>query len=220
MVPLLEAADHRVDAPDLLGHGADRTPLSELSMDRYGAFVAEQASSAGEPVVLVGHSMAGVVISRVAERVPDAIRRLVYLTAYLPRSHESLASLARQDEEAQTESERSEIDGIECFSIPKGAARNAFYQDADDTIFEGAFNRFGPEPVHVFREKASFTQERFGRVPRAYIHCTRDKAIGSALQREMVQATPCDPVFTLDTGHSPFLTAPDALATVLLSLGE
>ena len=54
----------------------------------------------------------------------------------------------------------------------------------------------------------------------AYTYCAHDTAMGPALQREMVEATPCDLVFTLDSGHSPFLTAPDALAQILLSLGE
>ena len=219
-MPLLEAAGHRVEAPDLPGHGADPTPFSELSMEAYGAFVAESAGGAAEPIVLVGHSMAGAVISWAAEHVPQSIRRLVYLTAYMPRSGESLASLARRDTEAETRSERVEIDGTKCFIIPKDAARHAFYQDADNPTFDMAFDRIGPEPVHVFREKADFTKEKFGRVSRAYIHCAQDKAIGPALQREMVGATHCDPVFTLDSGHSPFLTAPDALAQILLSLGE
>ena len=219
-MPLLEAAGHRVEAPDLPGHGADPTPLSELSMEACGAFVAESASGAGEPIVLVGHSMAGAVISWAAERVPQAIRRLVYLTAYIPRSGESLASLARRDTEPETRSERVEIDGTECFRIPKDAARYAFYQDADDPTFDMAFDRIEPEPVHVFWEKADFTEEKFGRVSRAYIHCAQDKAIGLALQQEMVEATYCDPLFTLDGVHSPFLTAPDALAQILLSLGE
>ena len=75
-MPLLEAAGHRVEAPDLPGHGADPTPLSELSMEAYGGFVAESASGAGESIVLVGHSMAGAVISWAAECVPQMIRRL------------------------------------------------------------------------------------------------------------------------------------------------
>ena len=170
--------------------------------------------------MLVGHSMAGAVISWAAECVPQMTRRLVYLTAYIPRSGESLASLARRDTEAETRSERVEIDGTESFRISKEAARHAFYQDANDPVFDMAFDRIGPEPVHVFREKVDLTEEKFGRVSRAYIYCAQDKAIGPALQREMVEATPCDPVFTLDSGHSPFLTAPDALAQILLSLGE
>ena len=116
VTPLLEAAGHSVVAPDLPGHGANTTRVSELSLKRYGEFVSELAASNG-PVVLVGHSMAGAVISRAAEAVPDQIERLVYLTAYLPQSGESLASLARRDMEALIASERVEIDGVECFRI-------------------------------------------------------------------------------------------------------
>lgn len=194
--------------------------MSALSLDLYGAFVADLASQAVEPVILVGHSMAGAVISRAAERAPNAIRRLVYLTAYLPQSGETLASLARRDTDAATRSERVEIDGADCFVISPDVARMAFYQDADDATFEFASPRIGPEPVHVFREKTSFTADRFWRVPRAYIHCALDKAISLPFQREMVRTTPCDLVLTLETGHSPFLTAPDALAQALLSLCE
>lgn len=219
VTPLLEAAGHSVAAPDLPGHGDDMTPMSELSLERYGAFVAELAASNG-PVVLVGHSMAGAVISRVAEAVPGQIERLVYLTAYLPKSGESLASLARRDREALTASERVAFDGVDCFAIPRDAARRAFYQDASDADFEAAMARIGPEPVSIFREKAVFTKDRFGRVPRSYIHCTQDKAIGYTLQCEMVRDTPCATVLTLESGHSPFVTMPQELAEALLSLCE
>jgi len=220
VTPLLEAAGHIAAAPDLPGHGADNTPMSALSLDLYADAVAEFARVASEPIVLVGHSMAGAVISRAAERVPDAIARLVYLTAYLPVSEESLASLARRDTEALTQSDRIIVDGTDCFAISADAARQAFYQDADEEAFAYALDRIGPEPVGIFRDKAVFTTARFGSVPRAYIHCTADKAIGYRLQKEMVAATPCDPVVTLSSGHSPFLTAPEALVAELCALAE
>lgn len=44
-------------------------------------------------VVLVGHSYGGMVITGVADRVPDRIKRLVYLDALLPDSGESLMSI-------------------------------------------------------------------------------------------------------------------------------
>ena len=219
VAPLLEAAGHSVAAPDLPGHGDDATPMSELSLERYGEFVAEQAVYYG-PVVLVGHSMAGAVISRAAEAVPDQIERLIYLTSYLPQSGESLASMARRDTEALTASERIEIEGVECFTIPRDAARRAFFQDTSDAEFETAIVRIGPEPVSIFREKAVFTEDRFGRIPRVYIHCTQDKAIGYKLQREMVRDTPCASVLMLESGHSPFITNPKELVEALLSLSE
>jgi pimeloyl-ACP methyl ester carboxylesterase len=44
-------------------------------------------------VILVGHSYGGMVITGVADRVPDRIRRLVYLDAFAPNDGESVMSL-------------------------------------------------------------------------------------------------------------------------------
>ena len=42
-----------------------------------------------DEVMLVGHSYGGLVIGGVAEKVPERIRRLVYLDAYIPRDNKS-----------------------------------------------------------------------------------------------------------------------------------
>jgi pimeloyl-ACP methyl ester carboxylesterase len=44
-------------------------------------------------VMLVGHSYGGVVIGGVAEKVPERIRRLVYLDAYIPQDNKSVFNL-------------------------------------------------------------------------------------------------------------------------------
>ena len=48
-------------------------------------------------IVLVGHSYGGMVISGVADRVPDRIRRLVYLDAIVPNDGDSVTSLILGD---------------------------------------------------------------------------------------------------------------------------
>lgn len=220
VVPGLAARGHLVLTPDLPGHGDDPTPASALSLDGYARAIIDLLADVGQPMILVGHSMAGAVISRIAERAPERVERLIYLTAYMPQSDQSLASLARRDTESRTASERVEIDGTDCFTITRGVARAAFYQDASDDIFEFAARRFCPEPVSVFRDKAPLTDQRFGQVPRDYIHCTEDRAIGHTLQQEMVRDLPCERVITLESGHSPFLTMPGRLTEVLASLCE
>jgi pimeloyl-ACP methyl ester carboxylesterase len=69
------------------------------------------------------------------------------------------------------------------------------------------------QTVHV-------TPERFGRVPRAYIHCAMDVALPLFVQEQMVAASPCETVLTLPTGHSPFFAAPEPLAAQLDSLAR
>ena len=78
--------------------------------------------------------------------------------------------------------------------------------------------RLRPEPNAPSFTPLHLTAERFGRVPRYYIRCERDRAIGPGLQGRMVEASPCRQVFTLDTDHSPFYSAPMELAKILLAI--
>src|SRR5579864_1849577 len=83
VVPQLETRGGRVIAPDLPGMGKDKTPLSKISLALWADFVADVITNQSEPVVLVGHSRGGIVISEAAERVPERIAMLVYLAAFL-----------------------------------------------------------------------------------------------------------------------------------------
>ena len=87
---LLRGAGHRVDAPDLAGLGTDRTSLADITLATWRDQIAALVDAALEPVVLVGHSRGGIVISEVAEARPDKIARLVYLAAFLLGDGESI----------------------------------------------------------------------------------------------------------------------------------
>ena len=91
VVPLLEAAGHRVFAPSLTGYG-DKAHLlgPEVGLDTHvddvvGLITGEDLSD----VVLVGHSYAGLVISSAANRIPERVAHLVYLDAMVPEDGES-----------------------------------------------------------------------------------------------------------------------------------
>ncbi len=67
VVPLLEAQGHRVRTPELPATGADTTDPAEVTLESWARFVADLVAAEPEPVILVGHSRGGVVISRAAE---------------------------------------------------------------------------------------------------------------------------------------------------------
>jgi pimeloyl-ACP methyl ester carboxylesterase len=83
LIPKLERNGHTVVARDLPGLGSDRTPAAEITLQAYVDAVCGQLAKEAEPAVVVGHRMGGVVISEVAERIPEKVKALVYLTAYL-----------------------------------------------------------------------------------------------------------------------------------------
>jgi pimeloyl-ACP methyl ester carboxylesterase len=98
---LLRAQGHIVHTPDLPGHGSDKTPAGEVTLQAYVDRVAAVVDSCPEPVVLAGHSMAGVVISQTAEQRPQRISSLVYVCAFLLRDGDCLLQWAEPDREAQ-----------------------------------------------------------------------------------------------------------------------
>ena len=93
---LLEREGHEVSAPDLPGHGDNKTPLEELSLERYARHICELLDAASEPVILVAHSMGGIVITQAAEYRPEKVKHLVYVTAYLLRSGESMLEVVQK----------------------------------------------------------------------------------------------------------------------------
>jgi pimeloyl-ACP methyl ester carboxylesterase len=219
LVPLLEADGHRALAPDLPGMGADPTPLSEVTMDTWAAFIAERAREAGEPVILVGHSRGGAVISAAAELAPDAILGLIYLTALLlPDGKKPFDAPVAQDARSAAEF-KAQSDGISLRVDPE-AARALFYNRASPEDAAWASARLCPEPMAPNIVPLTVSPERWGRLPRAYIECLDDRTLPIGLQRAMHAALPCDPVVTMDSDHSPFLCAPRALAAHLTSIAS
>ena len=98
IVPLLEAQGHRVRTPELPATGADTSDPASVTLESWARFVADVVGAEPEPVILVGHSRGGIVISRAAELVPERMRRLVYLSAYLLPAGSTLAEAARADQ--------------------------------------------------------------------------------------------------------------------------
>ncbi len=215
----LELAGHRVFADDLPGHGAAFDPR-QMTLANYANATTALIAGLGGNVYLVGHSMAGAVIAEVAERIPDALRSLVFLTAYLPENGQSIADLARQDEQVRIAAERADVDGVPCLQLRDEVLHEHFYPDASEDQLDWVRDRVHPQAIAPFTTPVRITAENYARVPRAYIHCERDKAIGLFLQRRMEAVSPCGPVLRMAGGHSPFVTDVDALAAALHELTQ
>lgn len=208
LIPRLEASGARAVAPELPADG---------SFEDWAQYIA--ATVTREPgCVLLGHSRGGALVSRAAELAPQAIGRLVYLCAYLVPDGGSVAEEARRDGGSLVAPNMVPVRrGLTC-TIRGEVLRETFYGECSDQDFEYARARITPEPLRILAAPVQITAERFGRVPRAYIETLRDRAVTLTAQRRMQSALPCTPVFALDTDHSPFLSQPEALARILISI--
>ena len=218
VVPLLKEEGHKVEAPDLPGHGNDKTPIPEISLQAYADRVCQILDAQSEPVILVGHSMGGLIITQTAEYRPEKVKTLVYLTAFLLRNGEFLLQHAEGDKEALVLPNLIMAEDQSYATVKEEALKEIFYGDCSDEDVTRAKSLLVSQAAPPFATPVKTTQEKFGRVPRVYISCLRDKAISPAVQEKMYTALPCKKVIAMDTSHSPFFSAPVELAGHLLSL--
>jgi pimeloyl-ACP methyl ester carboxylesterase len=218
VVPLLEKEGHVVEAIDLPGHGRDKTPIPEVSLKAYADRVCEVLDDQPEPVVLVGHSMGGAVISQAAEYRPGKVETLVYLAAFLPQNGESIFQFTAGDAEALLGTIIIMADDGSCTLRDEGI-KETLYADCSDEDVEWAKSLLGPQALAPIASPLSTTEENFGRIPRVYIECLRDRTVSPSLQKRMYTALPCRTVISMTTSHSPFLSAPEELVAHLTSLG-
>lgn len=217
-VALLEKEGHKVEAPDLPGHGKDKTPIPEVSLRAYTDSICKTLDAQPEPVILVGHSMGGVVITQAAEYRPEKITTLVYLTAYLLRNGESIVQVAQRDTQSLLSRNLVLSEDFSYCTVKDEVIRDAFYGDCSDEDATNAMSLIAPQPTSPFPTPVITSEENFGRIPRVYIECLRDKAISPSEQRRMYTDLPCERVISMNTGHSPYFSAPQELVARLTSL--
>jgi pimeloyl-ACP methyl ester carboxylesterase len=209
----LAAAGHRTTAVELPSGGIDGTPAATVTLEAQAARVLEVLDAAEAPVVLVGHSAGGPVVSTVAEARPEKIAKLVYLTAFLLPTGASIATAVAGDPDSLiTPNLVVSPDGT-VFLRPE-SIRDVFYGacgDADVALTSTVLKPIGLQttitPVAV---GAAFESVR-----RFYVGCRRDHAITFGFQQTMQETLPCERSFTINSDHSPFLSRPAALVRIL-----
>lgn len=212
LVPELERLGHRVIAVDL--------PISEpqAGAQAYAEAVVTASTPFDEPVV-VGHSMAGLVIPLVAAARP--VRRLVFLAAFLPVPGVSIND-QRSSEPVDgttppTTAEWTSL-GNDVWMVGPNTARELFFHDASPETAAWAIARLRPQAYRAMSEPSPL--QRWPDVPVDVIACRGDRAINPDWVRTAARERLGVEAVEIDGGHSPFLTRPGELARLLDALAS
>jgi pimeloyl-ACP methyl ester carboxylesterase len=205
----IQAAGHEVYTPTLTGYGerahlaSPEIDLNTHIQDIVGVLECEDL----QQVILVGHSSGSMVITGVAERVPERLSRLVYVDTIIPKNGQSWLDLFSPEIKKQL------------LDLAK--------QKGDGWRLPMVNNppRWQPQPLKTISEPLEIKNPAAARIPRAYIHCTdRSKPSPVSFGMPFVERAAEEAkqkgwwYRTLPTGHGLNFTMPKEFADLLLEL--
>jgi pimeloyl-ACP methyl ester carboxylesterase len=215
VTPKLEAAGYHVLTLTMPGRPGSPMPLDKVSLDVYRDTILKAIAKERRPVVLVGHSFAGITISAAAEAAPEKIRTLVYLAAYLPRDGQSLLDLGNSDKDSKIGPYLQIMKDKGIAVIERSGRADLFCNVCPPALRAAIPDLIVDEPLAPLVTPVHVTADHFGKVDKVYIHTGKDVVVSPSLQAAMIAATPVRMQITLDTGHTAFLTDPAGLVSAI-----
>jgi pimeloyl-ACP methyl ester carboxylesterase len=215
LMPLLMKGGGNPIAIDLPGHGDRKADSSWVTMSDYISDVIDFIRKESlKDLVLVGHSMSGIVISKVAEEIPERIKHLVYLAAVVPRDNEALIELLTKERQETLQKLHGKVKEVFGTLEQLGPM---YFTDLDGEEKEFYLKQLTPQPLAPFFEKNHFNQFPRIPVPKTYILGLRDKSLPPELTRKFAERLEVTPV-EIDAGHDMMVSRPDEVAKVLLHI--
>ncbi len=199
IIPLLTAKGFNVTAVQL--------PLSSLADD--AATVKRAIGLADGPVVLVGHSYGGAVITEAGN---DAkVSKLVYVAAFAPDAGQSAGSLNASASPAPLAAE-TKPDAQGYLKLTKAGVYDDFAQDVVPA--EKLLLYVAQSPTSVKSLGGSITNAAWRNKPSWYIVAAHDRAIQPALEAQMAKAIKAKTT-TVTGSHMIMLSEAPAVAAVI-----
>jgi len=205
---------HTVLTPTLTGLG-ERSHLvhPRVGLDLHVLDVAQvlEYGDLGD-VVLVGHSYGGMVVTGVADAVPERLAHVVYLDGFRPEHGQSAWDISP---DAQRRWEAAAEAAGTGWLVPPPDPVEAY--DVCDADAEWVRERLVPTPLFTHEQPLHAPDERAASLPQTYVLCTRYDGFEDVARRARDEGVD---YHELDTGHDAMITAPDGLAEILLAIGD
>lgn len=217
----IRAAGHTVHCPTVAGNrpGDPRT----LGLDAAITSIVEFLEGEDlRDVVLVGHSYGGMIITGVADRAADRIRRLVYINAFVPNNGESLNDMVPPhyvglfDQIAGASADNSVM-------LPFPIWREAFINDASLEVAQAAFDKLNPHPYATFSDKISLSRNPAEmEMGKSFVNCTEDTALphSHGWHPRLSEKLGLFRLVQVSGSHEMFFSAPDRLAGAIMLAGR
>jgi pimeloyl-ACP methyl ester carboxylesterase len=224
VIPLLRAAGHDVHATTATGLG-DRVHLAGPAVDldtHITDVVNVLAFEDLTEVTLVGWSYGGMIITGVAERVPERLAQLVYLDALVPADGENSYDAERSSEEVRAgDRAAAEAAGMPGFLLVEPYLDWLGSLTPDPTDRPWLLARLVPQPLATYTQPIRLRNPAAAAVPRTFVSFTEGKdAAGDVFANTVTQLRSASGWQYRELAHNHLapINAPQATAELLLSL--
>jgi len=215
LLPLMMQGGLQVYTPTQTGVGEKADLLSkDISLETFIQDIADFLTQHDlHNVVLVGHSFAGISISGVADRMPERIRRLVYLDALLLQNDESVFDIISPEmAQARRELAQQTSGGV---SLP--APEPSVLGVTDDRDVAWVKSQCTPHPLSTYESKMKLTHALGNGLPATYIAVTPHYAATTS-SRNYAKTRSDWQYLEMEAGHDAMVTSPEPLARLLQGL--
>ncbi len=217
LVPLMEKAGAKVYALDLPGHGARTRDRKGINLQTYADDVAGFIKDKDlREVILVGHSMGGIIISKVAELVPDRLAHLVYLAAAVLADGQALIDTLPPDRGDLYRKAAAASPDNTIFA-PIETLKTLHFTDMTDAEKDEWVRKMTPQPFAMFSDKVDLRRFYGLEIPKTYILATQDKGLVPEKCREFAARLGCTPT-EIEGSHDVMVSKPAEVAKLLLAI--
>ncbi|WP_249789323.1 alpha/beta fold hydrolase [Bradyrhizobium hereditatis] len=170
---------------------------------------------------LVGHSYGGMVISGVADRLTDRIKRLVYVNAFVPLDGQCLNDMVPPHYVGLFDAVAAANNNA--VMLPFEIWRDAFINDADVELARSAYARLNPHPYRTFTDKITLKRP-LAELPvgKSYVNCRQDIALPHSLpwHPRLSERLGLFRLVECDGSHEMFFSNPPRLAQAIAEAGR
>ncbi|MXO89996.1 alpha/beta fold hydrolase [Pontixanthobacter aquaemixtae] len=216
LVALLEQAGVRAIALDVPGCGTKRgRDLSAIDANCVAAELVDDLSG-HDDVTLVGHSLAGAILPRMAGILPNKWRRLIYVTCTAPPTGTGFRALMGSGLHGENPDEVGwPVDPASTSADER--YRVMFCNDMSRENAGAFLAKMGQDdwPMDVL-VRTDHKYDHLAEIPSTYIVCQRDNGLPPNWQRKFAKRLHCDRIREIDAGHQVMVTQPAKLAEMLL----
>ncbi|KAF3641359.1 putative receptor protein kinase TMK1-like [Capsicum annuum] len=234
IVALMKSSGHHVTALDLGASGINPKQAFEIPhVSDYLSPLMEFMASlpADKKVVLVGHSVGGLAISKAMETFPEKVSVAVFLNALMPGPNidassvygEAFSAITSQLDNRVTYDNGPTNPPVTVILGPKFLAANVYQlSPIEDLALATTLVRpFYSYRVEDISKEIVLTSKRYGLVTRVFIVGGESKAMKKEFVQLMIEKNPPDEVEEIQgSDHVTMMSRPQQLFTTLLSIAN